>query len=169
MSTSQLEASQLQLEAYKILVGMLQHDDDLFWRRNDVLIGINGGMFTVIGLLHTVQSSASAPAVKAVSIAICVIGAMACILWLLVAKRSEAFYDHWYDQLEYLEKNQLTSIHIFQTADKYFTEGFIEFGGTPVRLDFFSRSLRIFTAIQLIASVFVFVWFFLGMYLLIFG
>ena len=168
MSNSSQTPQDLQLEAYKILVGMLQNDDNLFWRRNDVLIAINGGMLTVIGLMHSSQANVFSGSSKAVSLAICLMGFVVCLFWFLVARRSEAFYNHWYEQLKFLEKQYLDPIKIFQTADEFFSKGHIELGLFNFELDRFARLLRMFVVMQILASFFSVVWLFLGLYLFFF-
>ena len=129
MSLSPEKTQDLHLEAYKILVSMLQSDDNLFWRRNDILIAINGGMFTAIGLVWSSQQQVTTSlGIKAISLAICAIGIIVCIFWALINERGEAFYDHWYEQLKILEKDHLNSISIFRTADQFFTEQEITMG-----------------------------------------
>lgn len=163
MSSSETKSQDLPIEAYKILVSMLQHDDNLFWRRNDVLIAINGGMLTIIGLMWSTQIVLQS--LKAISIAICVIGIVVCILWLLIAKRSEDFYNHWYEHLKFLEKQYLTPIRIFQIADEFFSNGHIILGEDHFKLDFWSRSLRMFQAMQILAFIFSLVWLCVGLFL----
>jgi hypothetical protein len=167
MSSSEPKSQELQVEAYKILVSQLQNDDNLFWRRNDVLIAINGGMLTVIGLM--LSSRMITPSLTAVSIAICAIGVVVCVLWLLIAKRSEAFYNHWYEQLKFIERQYLTPVRIFQIADEYFSKGYIILGKEHFKLDFLSRSLHMFTAMQILAVIFSIVWFCLGIFLLFYS
>jgi hypothetical protein len=164
MSSSSLTTQELQMDAYKILVSMLQNDDNLFWRRNDVLIAINGGMLTVIGLMQSSQAPAYTESSKAISVVICGIGVVVCIFWLLIAKRSEAFYNHWVEQLKFLEKEYLTPINTFQIADEFFAKGQIKLGKDFFKLDFLSR-MRMFRAMQFLALVFSFVWLGLGLYL----
>ena len=158
----------LHLEAYKILVGMLQNDDNLFWRRNEVLIAINGGMLTAIGLMRSSQISNSSLSLKAISIAICIVGVLVCILWFLIAKRSEAFYNHWYEQLKFMESRHLKSINIFRLADEFFLNGRIKLGKEEFKLDPLAHSMRMFAALQILSVIFSFVWLCLGSYLLLF-
>lgn len=150
--------NKLPLEAYKILAELLRHDDNLFWRRNEVMLVINGGMLTVLGWF--LRSSSS----KAISLAICVIGFVMSILWLLIVKRSEAFYNHWYEQLKFLEKHYLAPVNIFQIADQYFATGQIKLGEETFKLDFLSRRMRMFQAMQVASLVLAIIWLALGIY-----
>jgi len=164
MPSSLSQTQELQLEVYKILVSMLQNDDNLFWRRNEVLIAINGGMLTVIGLMRSSQILSATGSIKAISVAICVIEVLVCILWLFIAKRGEAFYNHWYEQLKFLEKEYLSPIRAFQIADEFFLKGQIKLGEEYFKLDFFSRSIHMFAALQIMAIIFSCVWLCLGLY-----
>ena len=155
----------LHMEAYKILVSMLQKDDELFWKRNDVLIAINGGLLTIVGFL---QSSDNVESLKAISCAICLIGFASCVFWFLIAKRGVAFYDHWYEQLKYIENQYLNPIQIFNTADLYFEKGYIKLGNKELSLNRWAR-LKMFSAMQFLALFFCVVWICLGLYLLIFA
>jgi len=155
----------LQLEAYKILVDILQNEDNLFWRRNEILIAINGGMLTVIGLMLTSQNATIALYTKVISIAICVIGVAVCVFWFQIAKRSEAFYNHWYEQLEFLETQYLAPVQIFSLADKYFSKGHVRIGKKDFKLDVVSSLMRMFTALQVLALIFSIVWLCIGIYL----
>ena len=98
--------------------------------------------------------------------AICAIGVIACIIWLLIAKRSEAFYDHWYEQLKYLEREYLVPIRTFQIAAEFFARGHITLGKESFKLDPLARVMRMFMAMQFLATTFSIVWFCLGLYLL---
>ena len=154
---------ELQLEAYKILVSMLQKDDELFWKRNDVLIAINGGLITVVGFL---LKSDSFGIINTISAAICLMGIAACIFWFLIAKRGVAFYDHWYEQLKDLEIRFLKPINIFNTADDFFETGQTILGERIFKLNKWARLIRMFTAMQYLSIIFGMIWIFLGIYLI---
>jgi hypothetical protein len=167
MDTSSTKPQELQVEAYKILVSMLQNDDNLFWRRSDVLIAINGGMLIVLGLMRSFETAGATESLKAFSFAICVIGVSVCILWYLIAKRSEAFYDHWHEQLKLLEDEHLAPVHIFSLADQFFAKHCVQLGNASFKLGRLAGLLRMTTAMQILAAIFSVVWFCLGLYLLI--
>lgn len=153
------------MEAYKILVDLLKHDDVLFWKRNDLIVAINGGMITILGILQASQTSIT-PNLKSVSLAMCLMGGLINILWFFVAKRSEAFYNHWYEQLKFLERQYLTPISIFQTADTYFATGRINLGKEHFKLNLLSRIARMFMIVQILTLLLTGVWFVLGGYIL---
>lgn len=168
MSTPNPPSNDLPLEAYKVLVGMLQSDDNLFWRRNDVLIAINGGLLTVIGLMRSSATLAAAPSGKAISIAIAIIAVVVCLLWFAIVKRSESFYNHWFEQIMFIEETYLKPLEVFQKADEFFARGVVQLGKKTFKLDFFSRSLHMYTAMQVLALIFAFVWLCLGVYFIIY-
>ena len=167
MSPEHLNDQELQLEAYKILVGILANEDSLFWRRNEILIAINGGMLTVIGLMRTSQAAALTESLKLISIAICAVGVAVCVFWYLIAKRSEAFYDHWYEQLKCIEKEHLKKVQIFTLADEFFAKKKVTLGGTEFTLDSASGQIRMFAALQTLAVIFAVIWLVLGIYFLL--
>ncbi len=169
MSSPTPDQQALHLEAYKILVGMLQHDDEQFWRRTDILMALNGALLTVVNLTRPAQSAPAATSWKAVSLAICVVGVVVCAFWFLISKRGEAFYNHWYDQLEFLETHYLSPIQVFRTADDFFSKGTVKLGDEKLELDRLSRSIKIFAAIQALSGIIVLVWVGLGAYLLLYA
>lgn len=156
--------SSYHMEAYKILVDLLKHDENLFWKRNDFMVAINGGLLTILGLLQSAKAPMSSN-LKSVSLAMCLMGCLINILWLFVAKRSEAFYNHWYEQLELLERQHLNLINIFRTADEYFATGRIVLGTKLFELDFSSRFVRMFKVVQILTLIMAIVWFTLTGYL----
>jgi len=120
-------------------------------------------MLTVIGIMNS-SGAASNIKAKAISIAICGMGVLVCFFWFLIARRSEAFYNHWYEQLKFLEKQYLEPVKTFQIADEFFSKGHITLGETFFRLDVFMRMLRMFTIMQFLALMFSLVWLALGLY-----
>jgi len=164
MPSTLSKAQQLQLEAYRILTGLLQNDDNLFWRRTDILLAINGGMLTAIGLMAKLQNAATS--LRAVLVAVCFVGVIVCVFWLFIARRSEAFYNHWYEQLKFLERKYLAPMKIFQIADEFFSKGRVKLGSEEFKLGFLARTVHMFVAMQILSVVFSFVWALLGVYLL---
>ncbi len=154
------------LETYKLLTDLLQHEEDLFWRRNEVFLVINGGMITLLGLILPRQVVAVAPAVKVISLAICTVGVIMCLLWLIVIKRGEAFYNYWYEQLDFLETQYHAPVNIFLIADEYFKKGRIKIGDVELKLGFLSRRMRIFQALMVASLIFIVVWLSLAVYLI---
>ena len=154
----------LPLEAYKLLVSQLQQEESLSWRRIEVFLVINGGMIGILGLLRSAEIKT--PTLKPISLGICVFGFVMCILWLLIVRRSEAFYNHWYEQLKFLEKEYLSPINIFQVADEYFTTGHIQLGQDKFKLAFLPRLIRIYHALIVVLLIFMGVWLILGICLI---
>src|SRR5512135_1559680 len=163
--------NELQLEAYKILVGLLEHDEVLLWRRSEALLTISGGLLTILGIMLGLVAGKSevvpvTPALKLIFAAICLMGVVISILWFLIAKRSEAFYDHWYEQLEFLERDYLSPISVFSIADEYFAKRQIKLGNKLIKLDVLSSRIRISQALQLTPIIFGVVWIVIGGFLL---
>ena len=167
MSISMSKKQELHMEAYKTLVNLLQNEDNMFWRRSEILIAINGGMLTVVGLMRSSQLVTATPSSKAISVAICVIGVAVCVFWFLIAKRTEAFYNHWYEQLKFLEKQYLAPIQIFSMAEEFFAKGRLRLGDADFKLGLSAR-VGMFTALQTLSLIFSIVWSCIGIYLLFF-
>ena len=167
MSNQQTDPCKLPLEAYKLLVSQLQQEDSLSWKRIEIFLIVNGGLIGILGLGRS--SGVVTPPIQgislAISLAICVIGFFMCFLWLVIVKRSEAFYEHWYEQLKFLEKEYLTPINIFQVADDYFTNGKIKLGQVEFKLDRVSRLIHIYHALIVAVIIFMLVWLALAIYL----
>jgi len=169
MSCEESKEHQLALEAYKLLFDMLQHEETLFWNRNQTFLVINAAMFTILGLIRPKEIVVVSPAIQTISFVICFFSAIICFLWLIVVRRSEAFYDHWYEQLKFLEKQYLQSITIFRTADEYFSRGKIEIGGKSFKLGPLAKRLRIYMASTAVPAILILVWIGLGIYLSMFS
>ncbi len=157
------------LEAYKILVKLLESEDSLFWRRNEVLLAINGGMITILAFFRSSQPTPIDLTLKVILSTICIIGLVTSLLWLLIVKRTEAFYNHWYEQLKQLEKQYLSPINIFQIADEYFAKRQIKLGQETFKLDLLAGSMRMFRAIQVVSTVFAIIWLVLGIFLFLYS
>jgi hypothetical protein len=143
---------------YKELIGLLKAEETLFWSRNQTFLMINAGLVAVVGLTFP-KGLATAGAVNALlAIAACLVGAGMSALWFLVACRSQAFYDHWYEQLKYYEQQRLTGVEIFQMADSYFDGEKITLGGKDFQLTGWSKRLRIFKASQMTAVLLLLIW-----------
>ncbi len=163
MLIQQPKEYELPLEAYKLLVSQLQQEESLSWRRIEVFLVVNGGLIGILGLLRS--PGITTPTLKPISLAICVFGFVMCFLWLIIVRRSEAFYNHWYEQLKFLEKKYLAPINIFQVADEYFAKGRIKLGQEQFKLDFLSRLIRIYHALIVALLIFMVVWLILAIYL----
>lgn len=157
----------LPLEAYKLLVSQLQQEDSLSWKRIEIFLIVNGGLIGILGLGRS--SGVVTPPVQGISLgislAICAMGFFMCFLWLIIVKRSEAFYNHWYDQLTFLEKEYLTPIKIFQVAEEYFAKGKVMLGQKKLDLDRVSRLIHIYHALIVAVIIFMLVWLALAIYL----
>jgi hypothetical protein len=162
---------ELQLEAYKILVSMLQKDDELYWKRNDILIAINTGLLTVAGILQITKPISDPSLLNVIPIGLCFIGVVVCTFWFFIGLRGEAFYNHWYEHLKYLERTYLEPIKIFRSADTFFKDGKINFdesnNAKGFTLNWFVKSARIFKSMLILSGVFALVWIGLLAYILI--
>lgn len=165
-----MASSDLPLEAYKMLAEIMQSEEKLLWDRNQVFLIINGAMITALGLIRPAQA---APAVgqtlnvgapKEFFLAICVIGALVSFLWLTTILRSEAFYNHWFEQLKYLERQYLAPIQTFQLADDYFAKGEITLGTEKFKLPREAKIIRIYQALVITAAGFLVTWVILALY-----
>lgn len=144
------------LEAYKLLVSMLQHEEVLFWRRNEIFLLINGGLLTILGLHDPLQTGVLSAFRFAVPV--CITGFIMCILWFIIVSRSEAFYNLWHEQLEYLERAHLAPIKIFTIANEYFVDHQTVLGDKVLKFTFPARTMRIFRALSLVMVLFMIVW-----------
>jgi len=154
MSGQMAKEHELPLEAYKLLGGLLQAEEELFWKRNEVLLVLNGGLVTIFGLLPSSQDAPVTP----VRVVLPVVGICVCLIWLTIVRRGEAFYNHWYEQLKYLETRYLAPINIFQLADGYFSTGRVTIGESQFTLDRVSRTLHIYDAMLAAPLVFMAAW-----------
>jgi hypothetical protein len=163
---TELKDREVYMEEYKILVNILLQDEILFWRRSEVFIVINGGLLTILGLLRPkeVLTNSSLNSIPAV---ISIVGVLLCLLWFFIVKRSEAFYDHWYEHLKYLEKTYLQPMDIYTTADEYFTNRKIKFGDKTIKLDFISSRMRMTQALQIASLIFAAIWIVMGIYIIL--
>jgi len=158
----------LPLEAYKLLVSQLQQEDSLSWKRVEIFLIVNGGLIGILGLGRSsgVVTTPVQGISLAISLAICAMGFFMCFLWLVIVKRSEAFYNHWYEQLKFLEKEYLDPIKVFQLADDYFDKKKeIKLGEEPFKLDRVSRLIHIYHALIVAVIIFMLVWLALAIYL----
>jgi hypothetical protein len=149
-------------EVYKILVQLLKQEDILFWRRNEIMLVINGGMLAIEGWFQSSEAPAVTIPTKAISLAICMTGLSVCVLWMLIVKRSRIFYNHWYKHLRLLEKRYLEPVNIFQNADRSYKRGETKLGEEVFKLDFLSRRMRMFQVIQLVFLILAVAWVNLG-------
>lgn len=160
-----MPTSDLPLEAYKMLAEILGAEEKLLWDRNSVFLVINAAMVTALGLIRAAQGpSAAAQSVNIGFFALCIIGALACLLWLTTIFRSEAFYNLWYEQLKFLEKEYLDPIKTFQLADDYFERGEIELGGKKFKLPRTANIIHIYQALMVTSLGFLATWIILALY-----
>jgi hypothetical protein len=158
------------IEAYKLLVSLLQHEETIFWSRITVFLIFNTGLIAVLGLIQPFQdittAQTSAQASRVLPLLVCCIGAVICLLWIVIVKRSEAFYNHWYEQAKFWEKEYLSPINVFQIADEYFAKGEIELGNEKFKLDFVAKRMHIYHALIALPLVFLAAWVGLAAYLI---
>lgn len=155
------------LDAYKILAQLLNHEEIMFWRRNEVLLALNGGLVAILGLILPEGAGRSTPLLKPLPLLVCAIGIVLFPLWLIIVRRSEAFYNHWYEQAKFLEKEYLVPIRVFQVADEFFSTGQVTLGGKEFRLDRLSSQMRIYHALIALPIFFLATWTGLLVYYLI--
>jgi len=159
MADSTKEQRQLAIEAYKVLVSVMTHEETLVWRRNEFLFAANGGLMTILGLVF---NSIDAPTPQLVGVFLSLAGIVLCIVWAYIAERGKAFHEHWYDQLVALEKEFLSPIKVFENADTYFNrEGEITLAGDPRRLRSITRRFKIHSVIKILPFLFLLGWAFL--------
>ena len=166
MSVQPPSQDNLALEGYKILVGMLNHEEDLFWTRNQAFLVINGALVTILGLIAP-GGKVSLGSPKPIELTICLIGILICGLWFMTIRRSEAFYNIWYEQLKYLEKQYLKPLAIFQNAEEFFAQGRIKLGEQELRLDALAKESRIYLATVAAASILLVTWALLALSILL--
>lgn len=162
----ELTQKELYLEEYKIMGGILLQDEALFWRRCELFLLINGGLLTILGLLHS-KDVTSNLSLNLAPMLFSLIGALLCVLWYFILKRSEAIYDHWYEHLKYLEKTQLQPMDVYTIADEYFTNGKIQFGDDKFKLDSKARRIRISQALEVTSLIFASIWVGLAIYFIL--
>lgn len=154
------------IEGFKQLCDLLRHEESLFWKRIETFLLISTGLVGILGLfgkasqsvLSSVQNVQPAHSGSIFGIIICIIGITMCLFWLIVVRRSEAFYNHWYEQLMFIEDQYLAPLRVFNTADEYFEKGIIELGNKTLELDRLSKIARIYHVMVGIPVVFLLVW-----------
>ena len=146
------------IEAYKVIVSLLQHEETIFWRRIEILLVFNAGLIAILGLIRPFQDVTTAQTSRVLPLLVCCIGAVICLLWIIIIKRSEAFYNHWYEQAKFWEKEYLSPINVFRIADEYFERGVIKLGDEEFRLDFVAKRMHIYHALIAIPLVFLAAW-----------
>lgn len=163
------DTQKLPLEAYKLLVGMLQQEEMFLWRRSEFFIVINGALYSALGLILPKGDMSGPFSLQLIPIIICAVGVVLCLLWLFTTARGEAFFNYWQEHLKYLEHDFLSPIRIFQGADEYFLNRSITLGkeGNELKLPFLARLLKITCALEISSSIFGVVWLILGVYLFI--
>lgn len=165
-----MPASDLPLEAYKMVADMIQSEEKLLWDRSQAFLVINAAMVTALGLIRRAQDSTAVAATVNVSrpneffLALCVIGALASFLWLTTIFRSEAFYNHWFEQLKFLERQYLDPIKTFQLADDYFTKGEITLGSEKFKLPREAKIIKIYHALLITSVGFLATWVLVALY-----
>jgi hypothetical protein len=163
-----VDTQKLPLEAYKLLVGLLQQEETFIWRRSEFFIVVNGALFSALGLILPKDDMSGPFSLRLVPIVICAVGVILCLLWLFTTARGEAFFNYWEEHLKYLEHDFLSPISIFQDVDKYFSKKRIKLGkAKPLKLPFLARLLKITRALEVSSSIFGVVWLILGVYLFI--
>ena len=173
-NTSNMTTPDNMIEGYKQLCELLRHEESIFWKRIETFLLISTGLVGILGffgkesqaILTPVQNVQPAYSGCAFGVIVSVIGIMLCLFWLIVVRRSEAFYNHWYEQLIFIENKYLGPLRVFNTADEYFEKGMIKLGNKELRLDRLSRIARIYHVMVGIPVMFLVVWVTVLIYLL---
>lgn len=135
---------------------MLQHEEKLFWRRNEMLLIINGGLLTVMALIG--RNELRLGHGGALYTMVGVMGVVVCSLWYFISKRSEEFYDLWHEQLENIEKRDIKTIDIFRTSTSYFIQGYTYMGDREIRVNRIIKHIRIFQAVRIAVLLIAGIW-----------
>jgi hypothetical protein len=159
------KSSELPLEAYKLLVGLIEHEEQMLWSRNQAFLVINGAMITALGVIRPSQSPSPTVTPKEFYLAFCAVSVLANLLWLLIILRSEAFYNYWAEQIKYLEGKYLAPINTFQLGDEYFSKGEVMLGNEKLKLPRGARVLRIYQTLSIVSLGFLAIWVVLAIYL----
>jgi hypothetical protein len=151
------------IEGYKQLADLLRHEEALFWKRTETFLVISAGLIGILGLFWPSETQAAlsasmGPPPSFFGFVICAVGVIMCLFWLVVVRRSEAFYNHWYEQLKFLEKQYLAPLSVFQTADQFFAEGHVKLGDAEFKLDPVSRLGRVYQVMIGAPLVFLVAW-----------
>lgn len=165
-----MATSDLPLEAYKMLGGMIQSEEKLLWERTQVFLAINGAMVTALEFIRPATGSAgegqaaNTGTSKEFLLAVCIVGAIASLLWIFTILRSEAFYNHWFEQLKYLERQYLDPIKTFQFADDFFRKGEVMLGTQKLTLPLAVKVIRIYQALLIASVISLAIWIFILLY-----
>ena len=158
----------LPLETYKILVELLKKDDSLYWQQNSILFALNGGLLTLLGAIQPKDANIIIPILLiAISSIICLLGAIVCVMWFLISNRFMSFYNHWFEQLKFLEEEYLKPIQVFTLADDFFENKEIKLGEKTFKIDRISRFVKISTAIKCLSLILGSIWFCSAIYFFI--
>lgn len=148
----------LALEAYRLLVDLTKHEEEMLWKRTQLFFVLNSAFVGFLGLVWSSERGAVANAGLNLFKVVCFYGIFTSLLWPVLIKRTVDFYDHWVEQLKFLESNYLVPINIFNIADKYFVEGTVTFAGQVFKMGRISRQLRIHQLLTFIPFIFLIVW-----------
>lgn len=151
-------------EFYKELIGYIKHEETQFWSRNQVFLAINAAMLTLLGLTQRQQGCLDNISGYIINGALCFFGFIISILWFVIIHRSESFYNHWYEQLKYIENRDHYHLKIFNMADSYFDSGRVLIGKNEFRLSPIAKCLRIFLVVRIISIMVAVIWIALGVY-----
>jgi hypothetical protein len=151
------QARENALEAYKQLAELLRHEEALFWKRMETFLLISSGLIAAVGLVWPSKEVGGRPPLF-LGVAVSVIGMAICLGWLVVVARSEAFYNHWYEQIVHLEKTYIQPADVFQKADKYFADGKITIGEKEFTLGRIASIAHIYHVMFAAPIVFFILW-----------
>lgn len=162
------------IEGYKQLCDFLRHEESIFWKRIETFLLISTGLIGILGFFGKTSQTILTPVKNmqpgysgcVFGAIVCIIGIMLCLFWLIVVRRSEAFYNCWYEQLIFIENQYLSPLRVFRTADEYFEKGMIKLGNKELKLDLLSRVARIYHVMVGIPLMFLVVWITVLIYLL---
>jgi uncharacterized RDD family membrane protein YckC len=101
MATQVTNAHANVIEGYKQLGDMLRHEEALFWKRMETFLIVNAGLLGILGLfwpetpsvLGQPQTAQQTYPSELLGITISIVGLIMCLIWLIVVRRSEAFYN----------------------------------------------------------------------------
>ncbi len=158
MSANLSKDTELALEAYKLLVNIVLQEEKMVWDRTQTFLIINGALVTAVSILRGVIGTNEPAPPKEIYYVVCIVGFWLGCLWLSVVLRSKAFYDHWFEQLRYLETTHLSPINIYNFAEDYFVQGKLTLGKTTFLLPRRAKLIPIYTALAFTSVLFILIW-----------
>lgn len=147
----------LNWESYRLLVDLVKHEEQMLWSRTQLFFILNSAFVAILGYggSQKLDGLLTTPALFKL---VCFYGVFTSVLWPVLLKRTVDFYDHWVEQLKFLESTYPVPIKTFQLADEYFVKGRITLGGHTFEMGRFAKLLRIHQILTLIPLVFLVMW-----------